>query len=267
MRALSTGSMIVTSSYFSSTNIEWEGKYYLSDQSFACAGSGIYLKLEDTANSLDNFMTKSSDWAFGFTSKEDWNLWGGAQQMFVDATTDTNVGNFGLGGYSMLGSFSPHLSISYSGGVSYDSISGFSIADLPMADDSVVFKYTSSNDTLEMFVNGNIVFSMTTAWIPSSADTNRSFHWGKPKVTAGANWGEVYHGARMPTSWFTKFEDLWISNNTGLDESGILAIAGISNGGRLIDYADYDTYITHHWSLAQDLQANKGGVDFSRVEE
>ena len=63
----------------------------------------------------------------------------------------------------------------------------------------------------------------------------------------------------MPTSWFTKFEDLWISNNTGLDESGILAIAGIiSNGGRLIDYADYDTYITHHWSLAQDLQANKG---------
>ena len=136
-----------------------------------------------------------------------------------------------------------------------------------MADDSVVFKYTSSNDMLEMFVNGNIVFSMTTAWIPSSADTNRSFHWGKPKVTEGANWGEVYHGAKMPTSWFTKIEDLWISNNAGLDESGILAIAGIiSNGGSLIDYADYDTYITHHWSLAQDLQANKGGVDFSRVE-
>ena len=88
---------------------------------------------------------------------------------------------------------------------------------------------------------------------------------GASRLLLQVQTGGVYHGARMLTSWF-KIEDLWISN-TGLDESGILAIAGIiSNGGSLIDYADYDTYITHHWSPLKIFKPTRG-VDFSRVEE
>ena len=74
---VSSGSMLVTSSYFSSQTIEYEGKNYISEQYFVCRGPSAYLKLEDTGDSLDNFMTKQADWVFGFTLKQDWELWGG----------------------------------------------------------------------------------------------------------------------------------------------------------------------------------------------
>jgi hypothetical protein len=263
--SLTSGNMLVTPSYFSSNTIEYASKYYISDQSFACHGSSAYLKLEDTGDSLDNFMTKQADWVFGFTMMQDWELWGGAPQMFVDASTAGGVGNFGIGGYTSLSSFSPSLSVSYSGGVTYESISGYYISELPKSGDSVIFSYAAATNEITMFVNGVEAFSESTHWIISSADTDRSFYWGKAKMRTGSLFGDTYHGPRMPTNWFTKIKDLWIANDLDLDESEIaLIVNSINSVGDLSNYANYQSKISHHWSLTEDLAADKGGIDFTR---
>ena len=188
--------------------------------------------------------------------------------MFVDASTEGYVGNLGLGGYKSLSSFYSHLSVSYSGGVAYDSISGYYDSDILMAGDSVIFAYSSSVNEITMYVNGEEAFSTSTYWIISSAGTNRSFYWGKPKTLFGAQWGDTYHGSKMPTNWFMKIEDLWIANNSNIDETEISNIAeSINLFGDVSAYASYDTRITHHWSLREDLAADKGGIDFSKEVE
>ena len=159
------------------------------------------------------------------------------------------MGNFGLGGYRSLSSFYSFLSVSYSGGVAYDSISGYYDSDIPMAGDSVIFPYSSSVDEITMYVNREEAFSESTYWIISSADTNRSFYWGKPKTLLGAQWGDIYHSSKMPTNWFMKIEDLWIVNNSTIDENEISNIAQtITLMGDVKAYPGYDSRITHHWS-------------------
>ena len=193
--SVTAGSILVTSSNFSGATFTIGSTKYFSDNEFVWLGSNSYLEMTNTGSSLDNFLTKAADWAIGFTVKEDWHSWGGVQQLFVDQTTSGNIGNFGFGAYMIGSSFYGIYGRSYSGGVTYTSISGFTSSDLPSSGDSVIVRYESSGNALRVYVNGSEVFN-TTGSFNATAASNRSFTFGKPKTTQNSLWGEVYHGEK-----------------------------------------------------------------------
>ena len=155
---------------------------------------------------------------------------------------------------------------SYSGGVTYTSISGFTSSDLPSSGDSVIVRYESSGNALRVYVNGSEVFN-TTGSFNATAASNRSLLLLESQKTTQNFW----HGVRsimekkMPTSWFMKIKDLWIANNANVTASEASAIAtAISSNDDLSTYSNYSANITHHWDLVSDLEADKGDYDLER---
>ena len=242
--SVTAGDMLITSSNFSTATFAIDGTKYFSDNDFVWLGSSNYLEIASTGTDLDNFLTRSADWSMGFTVKQDWNTWGGVQQLFVDQTTSGNVGNFGFGSYYIGSSFYGIYGRSYSGGVTYTTVSSFTSSDLPSAGDSVIIRYESSGNALRFYVNGTEMFN-TTSSFNSSAGSNRTFTFGKAKTTQNSLWGEVYHGDKMPTQWFMKIKDLWIANNALITASEASAIAtAISSNDDLTTYSNYSN-ISH----------------------
>ena len=94
-------------------------------------------------------------------------------QLFVDQSTAGETGNFGIGFYKLSSSFYTIKGYSYSGGVTYSSLSGVTSSDLPQDGDSVIFRYTSGDNTIRIYVNGSQITSCAGSAFPASAGTNR----------------------------------------------------------------------------------------------
>ena len=239
--------------------------YYNKGTQFIHKGSNKYLKLTNTAGSLDNFMTSvGGNWAFGFTLKEDWNIGGGAPQMFVDASSSGSSGNFGLSFSNFYGMQSGHLVFSDDSGFSDDYLNISDSSELPVAGDSIIFHYDSIDAMVYVYFNNDRVGELDPSILPSSSATNRDFTWGKAKSLEATGVGEDNYDGFMPVAWSLKIKDLWISASGYITSSDIVDIvSAVEDNDDISSLASYDTTITHHWPLTDDLNAAKGGLDFS----
>jgi hypothetical protein len=252
-----------------SGTFESGGKYYNADRQWINKGSGKYLKLSTTGTSLDNFMTNTGgDWAFGFTLKEDWNVGAGALQMFVDASSTTQEGNFGLALVNDSMMSMSYLAHSSGGTMDDENLDLHDTDDFPKEGDSVILQYDSTNDLIYFYINGQSFGEVDSSILPSSALSGREFTWGKAKTDADTGVGESNYNERMPVSWSLKIKDLWIANNDLVDASEVAIIASsIVTNDDLSTYTNYSTAITHHWALTDNLDATKGGLNFSLESE